>query len=127
MSATTTTFSFVPSDTAVPPFSFEFATEGDTYTAQCTWNFANQGWYLQIFDSSQNLAINHPLISSPVATPQNLAPGIFSNSIIYYTQNIAQITLVESTVVSTTIPPSVPYLGQFTTVTISINDVAVSV
>lgn len=125
--STTDTFTFSPSDTASPPFSFQFNINGDSYSGQCTWNVAGQRWYVQIYDQYHTLLINHPMISSPVASPINLAPGIFRNTVISYseTDSIIRVVTTDATEVATV--ESVIHLGLALPATISINDVVVKV
>jgi len=111
---TTSTFAFSPSDTAVPPFSFTFTTEGNTYTGQATFNMAGQRWYLQVYDISQVLVINHPLVSSPVGAPQNLAPGVFARTVIAYNAANSQITVIETTITENYPVNPIPFLELFT-------------
>lgn len=108
---TVTTVSFQPSATASPPLSFTFQTEGATYNGQCTWNLARQDWYLQIFDAGQNLIISHPLISSPAATPQNLVPGVFAATVVYYIASLALIYIVEITPPPPVVISPLPFLA----------------
>jgi hypothetical protein len=98
MSGTLTTqgFTFSPIDGASPPFSFSFQANGINYSATVTWNLARQDWYIQIYDQGLNLLINHPLISSPLTAPQNLAPGIFTNVIISYNDGNSIINVTTS-------------------------------
>lgn len=125
--ATTTLFQFAPSTDASPPYSFSFETEGEIYTGQVTWNLAGQRWYLQVYDSSFTLLINHPLISSPTSQPQNLVPGIFSRTTISFSQIDSLITVVEQDEVAQQTVEAVAYLGLANPIAISINDIVVSV
>ncbi len=109
-STTTSVFAFTPSDTAVPPYSFTFSAEGNTYTGQATSNMAGQRWYLQIYDISEVLVISHPLISSPVGAPQNLAPGVFARTVVSYNEANAQITVVETDTKVTYPVDALPFL-----------------
>ena len=103
---TTTTFTtvdtiaFNPSDTASPPQSFTFQLENAEYTASVWWNVAGQRYYLVIYDSSGDVVINHPMVSSPPASPINLAPGIFASSGIAYNKPNATITTYTITTVT---------------------------
>jgi hypothetical protein len=110
ITVTTTVITFAPSATASPPFSFQFTVSGVSYNGQCTFNVARQDWYLQILDSNNNLLINHPLVSSLVTAPQNLAPGIFTNATISYNAANAQITITETDSVETFPANPIPFL-----------------
>lgn len=114
ITTTTTVIAFAPSATSSPPFSFQFSAEGSSYTGECVFNLARQDWYLQIYDSAQNLLINHPLVSSLVTAPQNLAPGIFEHTIISYNAANATITVTEIESVATFPANPIPFLDLST-------------
>ena len=110
----TTVIAFAPSNTASPPFSFQFSAEGASYNGACLFNMARQDWYLQILDINNNLLINHPLVSSLVTAPQNLAPGIFEHTVISYNAANATITVTETESVETFPANPIPFLDLST-------------
>lgn len=87
------TFSFNPSATASPPYSFSFTANSETWSGECRWNLAGQRWYLYIYDSTYSLIKVTPLISSPVGSPQDLLQGAIDQTVLYYIGNNAQIQI----------------------------------
>ena len=74
-------FIFAPSNSAA--FTFNPTLDGVIYTATITWNIAGQRWYITITDSSGNVILNMPVISSDANYPISMTLGFFNTPLTF--------------------------------------------
>lgn len=83
-----TTTSFTP--TALTLFQFQATLDGALYNVITTWNIyragiQDSGWYINVYDQSNNRIVTTPLIGSPAEIPINLVAGYFkTSSLVFY-------------------------------------------
>lgn len=81
----TTYVQFTPSTTS--PFQFQATLDGNVYNIIVTWNVYAQGYYVNIYDISNNIVVSLPLIGSPSNYNISLTAGYFTSTLIYRTAN----------------------------------------
>lgn len=80
---TTTVINFNPDNSASPPFSTLVTLDGATYVLTATWNLFGQRWYINIYDTNQNLVLCQALTGSPYGFDLNLAFGSFNDQLVF--------------------------------------------
>lgn len=75
------TFIFSPSNSTA--FTFNPTLDGVIYTATITWNVAGERWYITITDSSGNVILNMPVISSDASYPISMTLGFFNTPLTF--------------------------------------------
>lgn len=78
----TTYIAFQPS--LQTPFQFQATFDGAIYTVVCTWNLFGQRFYINVYDTSNNLIVCRPQVGSPATYNLNLVAGYFQNSVLVY-------------------------------------------
>ena len=72
---------FTPSATA--NFTFQATLDGAIYNVICTWNVFGERYYINIYDSTQNLIVSLPVIGSPDNYNISMTKGYFTTTLIY--------------------------------------------
>ncbi len=78
----TTLVNFQPSPTA--PFQFNATLDGNTYNVIIPWNAYGLRYYINIYDTSNNIIMTKPLIASPDNYNINLLFGYFTSSTLVF-------------------------------------------
>lgn len=73
---------FTPAQNA--NFTFQCTLDGALYTIIVTFNFFSQRYYINIYDSSNNLILCRALTGSPLDTDIDLVNGYFQTSTLVY-------------------------------------------
>jgi len=77
----TTFIPFTPS--AETPFQFTATLDGTQYNVVVTWNIFGQRWYINVYDTSNNLICAPPMVGSPPNYDINLVQGFFNSVLLY--------------------------------------------
>lgn len=72
---------FTPSATA--NFTFQATFDAKTYNIIVTWNQFGLRYYINVYDSLQNLKVSLPVIGSPDNYDISMTKGYFTTSLIY--------------------------------------------
>ena len=78
----TTTVAFTPSLTAA--FQFDATLDGELYNIVVTWNFYAQRYYINIYDSSNQLVVCKSMVGSPADYDLNLVANYFQSSTLVW-------------------------------------------
>lgn len=68
---------------AVAPFQFQAALDGQTYNITVAWNVYAQRWYLVIVDQSGNRIATLPRTGSPPNHDINIVGGYFQSTLVW--------------------------------------------
>jgi hypothetical protein len=68
-------------------FQFQATLDGKNYICIVTWNLFGERYYINIYDTSQNLILCAPLIGSPSFYNISLTAGYFTTSIVWRVEN----------------------------------------
>jgi hypothetical protein len=64
-------------------FKFQCTLDGNQYIAIVNWNLAGERYYVNLYDTSQNLIFCLPLIGSPNFYNISLSNGYFTDMLVY--------------------------------------------
>ena len=69
------------------PFQFQATLDGELYTVICRWNLYRQGFYINVYDLSNNLIVSVAQVGSPPDYDINLVGGYFVTSSLVFRQS----------------------------------------
>ena len=72
---------FTPSPSA--NFQFQLTLDGQQYNAICTFNPYGQRYYVNIYDTTQTLALARPVVPSPNSYDISITLGFFATKLVY--------------------------------------------
>lgn len=70
--------------TSAGPQQFGATLDGTNYICTVTWNVSRQGWYLNVYTTTNALVVSRALIASPPNAGVNLLFGYFQISTMVF-------------------------------------------